>query len=157
VSVALGYDGNAWFGAGWHEPESSEGTAFRWTRQRNADVNVLVSRRQPLRIAIAGELAVAPGRGNSVSLAWNGIAIESSVTWRNESENVWMVPAVLVRRGLNVLTLRVAATVTPSDSGTSGDSRLLGLRVARLTVAPSIAAAAAAVAQGGVPHFSAGR
>ena len=155
VAVTLGYDGNEWFGAGWHEPEARDGTPFRWTSQRDADVKVLVSRRQPLRVAVAGELAVAPGRGNSVSLAWNDIVIASSVAWRNESENVWLVPAALVRRGLNVLTLRVAAPVTPAAGGTSADSRRLGLRVTRLTVAPI--EAAAADARGGVPPVSAGR
>lgn len=124
-----------WFGAGWHGPEGQGDGAFRWTNADAAEVRVLVSHRRSMRVRIRGSLAAAPGTPNGLGLSWNGAPVEAPSPWSGERE--WTVPAALVRRGLNIVTIRVARVVTPAAFAPGGDPRPLGAAIDELSFEPA--------------------
>lgn len=136
IEVPLGEDGNEWFGPGWHGPEAQP---MRWTAARDADVHVIISHQQTLRVQmVASPAAQRPG-ANSLSVSWNG-ALLSAPTIDAQGQREWVIAKPLVRRGMNVLTVHVAELVSPAASGHGADARLLGASVRRLSFIPTPAA-----------------
>jgi hypothetical protein len=146
VDVRFDRDGAQWFGSGWHGPERSgvspgagadAGAAhdegwFRWTNAPAAHVNVLVSRRQAIRIHLEAYVMTAPGRSNSMKVMWNGKEVEV-----HPSNDEWTVPESNVRRGLNVLTIQAERAIVLAESIPGGDPRPLGVDVRRLSFQPA--------------------
>jgi hypothetical protein len=143
VTVPLGEDGNGWLTIGWHGPEGAGTEARRWTAAHTADVPLMLSHRQAVRIHLTALLAQRPSVINSVSLEWNGQTFVPPMPGPIV-DGAWVVPKELVRRGANVLRLRVADLVSPALFGHAGDTRLLGAQVQRLVIEPAQSATAAA-------------
>ena len=103
VDVRFDRDGAQWFGDGWHGPEGSgdRDRSFRWTNAAAAHVNVLVNRRQAIRVRLDASAASTPGQSNTMSVMWNGEEVEV-----HPSNNEWTIPEAKVRRGLNVFTIQ---------------------------------------------------
>jgi hypothetical protein len=89
------------------------------------------------------QLAQRPSVINSLSLEWNEQTFVPPMSGPIV-EGEWVVPKALVRRGANVLRLRVADLVSPALFGHAGDARLLGAQVQRLVIEPTQPATAAA-------------
>jgi hypothetical protein len=134
VDVPLGEGSDEWFGPGWHAAEGDGPHAVRWTAALDAQVVILVSHRQSLRVRLQASLASREPGKNTLQIAWNGSAIGLPIG--SPVESVWEVPARVVRRGVNTLTIRVAELVSPADITVSTDHRLLGAAVSRLSIEP---------------------
>jgi hypothetical protein len=134
VEVPLGDAGAQWFAAGWHAAEAPGAQALRWTGGQDALVNVVVSHQQSLRLRVRATLAQARTGTNSLTVLWNRSPLGPSISGAVDAE--WIVPAAVVQRGVNVLTLRVASLVSPSELGEKGDRRLLGAAVSRISIVP---------------------
>jgi hypothetical protein len=145
VTVPLGDAGNGWLTIGWHGPEGAGTDARRWTGAHTADVPLMLSHRQAVRVRLRAQLAQRPSVINSLSLEWNGQTLASPVAGPFV-DGEWMVPKALVRRGANVLSLRVADLVSPASFGSPGDARLLGAQVRRLVIEPTPSAASSSAA-----------
>ena len=127
--------GGAWFRGGWHTPESDGDRVFRWTSALRADVNALVTRRQPLRIRLQARLAERQPGSNVLSILWNGTSLTGAMNGQ-QGELECTVPGSLVQRGMNVLSVAVVELVAPSQSGNTSDPRLLGAAVSALSIEP---------------------
>jgi hypothetical protein len=134
--VDFGWEGRAWFGAGWHDPELAAGRWFRWSAARDAFVHVLVSRAQPIRVHLEASLAGPEGHDDSLVLLWNDRRLERTDDQREGHVTDWLVPSTSVRRGQNTLTIRVGRLVSPGAVGRSPDTRLLGAAVSELRFTP---------------------
>lgn len=137
LRVALGDSADEWLGQGWHGPEGSGEATYRWTSAPEAQVYVAVAAARPLRIRLTGDLALSAGRVNRLGLDWNGTVIRPLGPWPDGPTGEWTVPATTVQRGLNILTIRVAHTVSPAASG-GADGRSLGIAVRALSIEPAL-------------------
>jgi hypothetical protein len=137
VQIRFGDFGGDWFVTGWNGPEGRGDEAFRWTSATDAQINVAVSHRQPVRVRMHGALATAGGMPNALGLSWNGAVIRPLGPWPGGADDAWTVPEALVRRGVNVFTVHVAYVVSPAASGTSTDSRTLGAAIHGLSFEPA--------------------
>ena len=135
VDVRFDRDGAQWFGDGWHGPEGRGGDrdrSFRWTNAAAAHVNVLVNRRQAIRVRLDASAASTPGQSNTMSVMWNGEEVEV-----HPSNNEWTIPEAKVKRGLNVFTIRAEHVIVPAASVPGGDARRLGVAVRALSFEPA--------------------
>jgi len=132
VEIPLGERGDRWFGDGWHGPEAPGAQTLRWTGAENAIVRVVVSHQQPLRLRLAARLAERVPGGNALTLLWNGTAIATAK--RSPIAGEWDIAAAIVRRGLNLLTVRVEQIVTPDAA--AADTRRFGAAVTKIAIEP---------------------
>ncbi|MBA3271569.1 MAG: hypothetical protein H0T71_13785 [Acidobacteria bacterium] len=139
LTVPMGEDGAAWFGRGWHDAEGPGTNAMRWTSAHEADVNVIASHQQPLRVQLAAFLAArTPGSGG-LSASWNGLPLPAPTT-NALGQREWTIDKSNVRRGPNVLTLHVVELVSPATLANGTDDRLLGAAVSRVSFIPLVEA-----------------
>jgi hypothetical protein len=129
LSAAVG------FGAGWYDVERhSDDVAFRWTAG-HASLIVPLTQPRAAAVTIEAEPFNYPGRrAGALTLTVNGVAMGSRPTPEGAGRYAWDVPADRWRHGLNELTLGVQGATSPREAGVSGDGRVLGVRVSRITL-----------------------
>ena len=67
-----------------------------------------------------------------MTLLWNGTAVATAL--QNPVSGQWEIPAGVVRRGLNELTVRVKDIVTPEPG--AADTRPFGAAVTGIAIEP---------------------
>ena len=135
VDVPLDEKGNEWLGTGWSGPEAPGAETLRWTAAPDAELNVVVTHRQGLLVRLAARLAEKPPGSNNLTLLWNGTVI--AVGLSGAIDGVWEIPATVVKRGLNTLTLHVSDLVSPEALHGAADRRRLGAAVTRMSIEPT--------------------
>lgn len=134
--VALGTAGAAdLMGEGWHtSAEPASEAAWTWTSSERATLLV------PVKDASASEVVLearAPSflpYAFSVGLELNGEDLGTFPMDKGPAELRAELPAGLLRRGLNRLTLVSSHVEAPADHGKGGDTRPLGVQVRRVAI-----------------------
>lgn len=104
-SVALGEDGDAFFGQGWLAPEPlDERSQMRRTSGRDAEVLVPLARTGRIRVRLHSR-ALGTVEAHHVTIAVNGRPLPPKLMAHVWTTFEWEVPAELWRKGLNRLTL----------------------------------------------------
>ncbi|HEX2061926.1 MAG TPA: hypothetical protein VHK90_14390, partial [Thermoanaerobaculia bacterium] len=122
------------YGAGWYAEESAGGKPFRWMSGESETLLPAIrgAARLTLRMYVPLDALATPPQ---IEVRMNGNVLERFTGSVPDITKTWIVPARA--DALNELRILTSATIRPSDSRRSHDTRELGLRLDELTWTPA--------------------
>ena len=128
LNIGESYD-SVWLEEGWHAPERSGTTSFRWT-MRSAMVLLPLDRAATLRVDVRAQAFNYPGAApQMITLVVNGAAqppVPLPPEWTLAS---FVVQGAAWRRGINRVALLFEHEARPSEVGLGGDTRPLSAAI----------------------------
>jgi hypothetical protein len=134
--VPFGRGGENSFGAGWHGPEkSNEGTDFRWTSAREAEVLIPLTTLGAITVRMRAAPFTYPGSpAMAIALKVNAETLAARPMQPRLDTYEWTVPSEVWHQGFNRLAVIASNLASPAAAGLSPDTRLLGVAVSDLSL-----------------------
>ena len=128
LNIGEAYD-EVWIGNGWHAPERSGTTSFRWAT-RTATLIVPLDHTATIRVDVRAQAFNYPGASaQTISLVVNGIAQPATALTADWGLASFAVDHDAWRAGVNRISLVFEREARPADVGVGGDTRSLSAAV----------------------------